>query len=130
MIVDVLLGPASSKSWFVKHLAKQTCPRAHIAVKLRAGVGLAEFRGSPLGTGYCTVLRRCLARWPLNFRILVDSPCTPPDLGTGIMMIDESKLPAPPFRIVLVSALEDLDAADTTVGSKKVASIVLDRDFP
>jgi hypothetical protein len=46
------------------------------------------------------------------------------------MMIDESKLPAPPFRIVLVSALEDLDAADTTVGSKKVASIVLDRDFP
>ena len=66
----------------------------------------------------------------LIFRILIYSSRAVPDLGAGIMMIGESKLPASPLRIVIVSAFEDLDAADTIIGGQEVAFVVLHRDPP
>jgi hypothetical protein len=53
-----------------------------------------------------------------------------PDLGAGIMVVGESKLPTSPFRILVVSASKHLGAPDTTVDGEKIAGVTFHREPP
>jgi hypothetical protein len=64
------------------------------------------------------------------FRILIYSSRAVPDLGAGIMMVGESKLPTSPLRLLVVSASKDLRAPDTTVDGEKVAGVAFHREPP